>query len=172
MIRRVVLMTAIGTAMAFAQGQMGGGGGEMGGMGRNGGGMERNGEAGGGMRMQRQSPFDQFAEKLKLTKDEKTEARTVLEDALKEMAPIQQQLQQARQNLAGAFINGQSGDEVLKTYAPLATQTAGIEAKAFTKICKMLKPNQQKNAPQAFEMLLAMLDRPRMGGRGETRSER
>jgi len=171
MLGRLVLTAAIGTAMAFAQGGMGGGGMGGGGSSRNGGGMG-GGEMGGGMRTQRQTPFDQFAEKLKLNKDQKTEAQTVVEDALKEMTPILQQLQQARQNLAGAFIGGQSGDAVLKAYAPLAAQTAGIEAQAFAKICKMLKPNQQKNAPQAFEMLADMLDRPRVGGRSGNRSER
>ncbi|HUK16568.1 MAG TPA: hypothetical protein VLW65_09140 [Bryobacteraceae bacterium] len=177
---RVVFMAAMATAVAFAQGggDMGNGGmGGRGGGGMNAGGMEGGG-MGGGMRMQqqRQSPFDLFAEKLKLNKDQKTESLTILQDAAKEIAPIQQQLQQARQNLAGALISGQTGDQVdqlLKAYAPLASQTAAIEAKAFAKICKMLKPNQEKNAAQAFELLAETLDRPRMGGaRGGNRSER
>jgi hypothetical protein len=172
MLGRLVLTAAIGTAMAFAQGGMGGGGMGGGGSSRNGGGMGGGEMGGGGMRTPRQSPFDQFAEKLKLSKDQKTEAQTVVQDALKEMTPILQQLQQARQNLAGAFIDGQSGDPVLKAYAPLAAQTAGIEAQAFAKIYKMLKPNQQKNAPQAFEMLADMLDRPRTAGRSGNRSDR
>ena len=170
---------SMASAIAMAQGggmgqDMGGGG-----MGRSGGGMDRGGGmegGGGGMRMQRQTPFDVFADKLKLSKDQKTEALTILQDAAKEMGPVRDQMQQARQNLAGALIQNQSGDpidQILKAYAPLAAQAAGIEAKAFAKICKMLKPNQEKGAGQAFELLAETL--PRMGGggaRGGNRSER
>ena len=68
---------------------------------------------------------------------------------------------------------GDQVDQLLKAYAPLASQTAAIEAKAFGKVCKMLKPNQEKNAAQAFELLAETLDRPRMaGGRGGNRNER
>jgi hypothetical protein len=176
---RIVLTAMMAAAMAFAQGGPGGMGGDMGGGGmrggERGGGMDGGMGGGGGMRPQRQSPFDVFSEKLKLSKDQRTEAETIVQDALKEMAPIEQQLQQARQNLAGVLINGQSdqADQLLKSYAPLASQTAAIEAKAFAKICKMLKPNQEKNAGQAFQVLAEMLDRPRAGGsRGGDRRER
>ena len=185
MLWRFVWMVAMAGALAFAQPGGGGMGGDMGGggggMGRTGGGSERGGGGMGGdmgatMRPVRQTPFDSFAERLKLSKDQKTEAGTILQDAAKQIAPIQQQMQQARQNMAGLLISGQAGDQldqVMKAYAPLAAQTAAIEANAFAKICKMLKPNQQKNAAQAFEILADSLDRPRMGGgRGENRSER
>jgi hypothetical protein len=182
MLWRFVWMAAMASALAFAQ-QGGGMGGDMGGgggMGRTGGGSERGGGMGGDMgatlRPARQTPFDIFAEKLKLSKDQKTEAGTILQDAAKQIVPIQQQMQQARQNMAGLLISGQAGDQldqVMKAYAPLAAQTASIEATAFARICKMLKPNQEKNAAQAFELLADSLDRPRMGGgRGENRSER
>ena len=171
---RILCAAALAAGIACAQGdEMGGGG-----MGRSGGGgMGRGGDSGmgggggGGMRMQRQTPFDMFAEKLKLSKDEKAEALTILQDAAKEISPISQQMQQARQNLAGAFISNQTEpvDQILKAYAPLAAQTAAIEAKAFAKICKMLKPNQQKAAAQAYELLAESLDRPRMGGGGDRR---
>jgi hypothetical protein len=159
---------------------MGPGGGGMGGsegMGR--GGMERGGDMGAGagaaMRPQRQNPFDLFAEKLKLSKDQKTEAGTILQDAVKEIAPVQQKMQQARQDLAGALINGQTGEPVeqlVKTYSTLAAQNSAIEARAFGRICKMLKPNQEKNASQAFEIMAGMFERPRGGSRGGERSER
>jgi hypothetical protein len=175
MFLRFVFALTVTTIMAFAQPpDMSGGG-----MGRgSGGGMSggRGGDMGATLRTQRESPFDIFADKLKLNKDQKTESFTILQDAAKEMAPIQQQLQQARQDLAGAFISGAANDRVdqlLKSYAPLASQSAAIEARAFAKICKMLKPNQEKNAGQAFELLAETLDRPRSsGGRGGNRSER
>lgn len=179
---RLLCVASMAAALALAQGGMSGGqdmgGGSMGG--RSGGGMERGGGGegggmGGGMRMQRQSPFDVFADKLKLSKDQKTEALTIVQDAAKEMSPVRDQMQQLRQNLAGTLIQGQTGDpvdQILKAYAPLASQAAGIEAKAFAKICKMLKPNQEKGAGQAFELLAEMLPRSAGGGRGGNRSER
>jgi hypothetical protein len=180
MLWRFVWMAAMAGTLAFAQAGGGGMGGEMGGGemgGRGGGGGGRGGDMGATLRPVRQTPFDIFAEKLKLNKDQKTEAGTILQDAAKEIGPLQQQMQQARQNMAGLLISGQSGDQldqVVKAYAPLAAQSAAIEAKAFAKICKMLKPNQEKNAAQAFEILADTLDRPRMGGgrRGENRSDR
>jgi Spy/CpxP family protein refolding chaperone len=181
---RVVLTAAMAAAMAFAQegGGMGGGmpGGGMGGMGsgggmggRGGGGGGGMGGMGGGMRSQPKQPLDLFAEKLKLNNDQKVEVNTILEAASKEVAPVSQQMLQARQNLAGVLINGQTGDAVdqlVKAYASLAAKNAAIEAKAFAQICKMLKPNQQKNAGQAFQLLAQAFDRPRMGGgRGGSR---
>lgn len=173
---RFVFTVAITTLTAFAQGggDMGGGGmgrgGSMGGM--NGG--REGGDMGPSMRapQQRQSAFDMFADKLRLNKDQKGESLTILQDAAKEITPIQQQLQQARQDLAGALISGAANDHVdqlLKAYAPLAAQTAAIEAKAFARICKMLKPGQEKNAGQAFELLAETLYSTRSGG---NRSER
>jgi hypothetical protein len=177
---RIVLAAALAAGLSFAQGTMGGGGmngGQMGGSGTGRGGAGMGGDTsmgGGGMRPQRQSPFEVFADKLKLNKDQKTEALSILQDAAKEIGPVRDQMQQTRQNLAGALISGQTGepvDQLIKAYAPLASQAAGIEAKAFAKICKMLKPNQEKSAAQAFELLAETL--PRMAaGRGGNRSER
>jgi len=180
MIWRLLCAASMASAMALAQGGMGGQDMGGGGMGRQGGGMDRGGGMegggmGGGMRMQRQSPFDVFADKLKLSKDQKTEALSIVQDAAKEITPIRDQMMQARQNLAGALIQGQTGDpidQILKAYAPLASQAAGIEAKAFAKICKMLKPNQEKGAGQAFELLAETLPRVSAGGRGGNRGER
>ena len=132
--------------------------------------MRRNGggEGGGGRGQQRQTPFDQFADKLKLSKDQKTEARSILGDASKDITATWQQLQQARQDLAGVYINGQpdKADPILKQYVPLTAQVTNIEATAFARVCKLLKPNQRKNAPQAFEFLAEMFDRAGNGGRG------
>jgi len=100
---------------------------------------------------------------------------SVLQDAQKQIAPVWQELQKARQDLAGVYINGASdkADDVLKAYTPLAAQITGIEAGAFAKVCKMLKANQRKNAPQAFELLADIFERPRPGNaRGEGRGER
>jgi hypothetical protein len=164
--------------LAFAQGGGGMGGG---GMGDDTGGMggSAGGRGGGGMgddtgatpRMQRQAPFDIFAERLKLNKDQKTEALTVLSDALKESASLRQQLMQAKLDIAKAMLSGASGDDLKKTmdaYISVAAQLTGIETKAFAKVCATLKPNQQGKAASAFELMAGMFIAPAggAGGRG------
>ena len=177
---RFVFAAAVTAAIAFAQpgGDMGGGG-----MGRGSGmggmnGSREGSDMGPSTRTQqrRQSPFDVFADKLKLSKDQKAESLTILQDAAKEITPIQQQLQQTRQDLAGALISGAANDRIdqlLKEYGPLASQAAAVEEKAFARICKMLKPGQEKSAGQAFELLAETLYSTRSGAsRNGNRSER
>src|ERR1700744_5223011 len=59
--------------------------------------------------------FAQFADKLRLTPDQRTEARSIIIEAAKQTGPLQQQLMKARENLAGALIaaNSQQADQVL-----------------------------------------------------------
>ena len=174
MFMKLLLAAMIATTVAFAQGG-GGMGDDMGGTGGRGGGA---GDDTGGVRMQRQSLFDIFADRLKLSKDQKTEALTVVADALKESAPVRQQLMQAKLDLAKAMLSGASGDDLKKTtdtYASLAAQVTGIETKAFAKVCATLKPNQQGKAASAFELMAGMFNAPAGGGggrRGGGRGER
>jgi hypothetical protein len=162
---RLLLTAMMATALAFAQGGGGMGGDDTGGMGGRGGGM---GDDMGGMpRMQRQTPFDIFAERLKLNKDQKAEAQTVLGDAMKESAPLRQQLTQSRVAIVNAIVGGASADDLKKTvdaYASVAAQVTGVEAKAFAKVCATLKPNQQGKAASAFELMAAVFNVPAGGG--------
>jgi len=173
-----LLLTAIMAAtLAFAQGGGGGGGGGMGDdTGGMGGGMG-GGRAGGmgddtsGVRIQRQSPFDTFAERLKLNKDQKTAAQTVLTDALKQSVPLRQQLMESKLGIAKAVLGGANADDLKKTmdaYASVAAQLTGVETKAFAKVCATLKPNQQSKAGAAFELMAVMFSTPAggAGGRG------
>jgi hypothetical protein len=165
---RLLLTAMMATALAFAQGG-GGTGDDMGGTGgaggRGGGGM---GDDTGSMpRMQRQTPFDIFADRLKLNKDQKTEAQTVVVDAMKESAPLRQQLAQSRAAIANAILGGKSEDDrkkAMDAYTSLAAQVTGIEAKAFAKVCKNLKPNQQSKAGAAFEVMAGIFNAPGGGG--------
>jgi hypothetical protein len=170
MFMKLFLGAMIATTLAFAQGG-GGMGDDMGGTGGRGGG------AGGGMGddtgavMRRQAPFDVFADRLKLNKDQKTEALTVVADALKESGPVRQQLMQAKLDLAKAMLSGASADDLKKindTYASLAAQITSIETKAFAKVCATLKPSQQGKAASAFELMAGMFNAP-AGGRGGRR---
>ncbi len=167
---RLLLTAMIAATLAFAQGGGGMGGDDTGGMGGGrGGGMGSGmGDDMGGMpRMQRQTPFDIFADRLKLNKDQKTEAQTVLDDAMKESAPLRQQLAQSRVEIAKAMLGGASADDLKKTmdaYASVAAQVTGLETKAFAKVCATLKPNQQGKAASAFELMAAVLNTPAGAG--------
>ena len=168
---RLLLTAMMATALAFAQGGGGMGGDDTGGMGGTG------GRGGGGMgddtgampRMQRQTPFDIFADRLKLNKDQKAEAQTVVVDAMKESAPLRQQLAQGRAAIANAILGGKSEDEqkkIMDAYTSLTAQVTGIEAKAFAKVCAILKPNQQGKTGPAFEVMAGIFNAPVGGGGG------
>jgi hypothetical protein len=182
MFRRLLLTAMMATTLAFAQGGGGGGGGmgdDTGGMGGGMGGGRAGGMAddtGGMPRMQRQAPFDTFADRLKLNKDQKTEALAALNDALKESVPLRQQLVQSKLEIAKAMLGGASEDDLKKimdAYASTAAQVTGIETKTFAKICATLKPNQQGKAASAFELLAGMFSMSAgAGGRGGGRRER
>jgi hypothetical protein len=165
---KLLLTATMATALAFAQGggddtggtSGGGGGGRGGGMGDDTGGMPR---------MQRQTPFDIFADRLKLNKDQKTEAQTVLVDAVKESAPLRQQLAQGRAAMANAILGSKSAEDqkkIMDAYTALVAQVTSIETKAFAKVCATLKPNQQGKAAAAFEVMAGIFNAPAGGGGG------
>jgi hypothetical protein len=166
-------MATMAATLAFAQGGGGMGGDDTGGMGGTGGRGGGMGDDTGGMpRMQRQAPFDTFADRLKLNKDQKTEALAAVSDALKESGPLRQQLLQAKLNMAKAMLGGASADDLKKiedAYASLAAQVTGIETKAFAKVCGLLKPNQQGKAASAFELMAGMFNVSAGGGGGGRR---
>jgi hypothetical protein len=163
MFMKLLLAAMIATTVAFAQGG-GGMGDDMGGTGGRGGGA---GDDTGGVRMQRQSPFDIFADRLKLSKDQKTEAQTVLVDAMKESAPLRQQMAQGRAAIANSMLGSKSVDDQKKAmdaYASMVAQETGIETKAFAKVCAMLKPNQTGKAAAAFEAMAGIFNASPGGG--------
>ena len=165
---RLLLAAMLATTLAFAQGGGGMGGDDTGGMGGRGGG-RGGGDAGGMPRMERQTPFDIFADRLKLNKDQKAEAQTVLVDATKELMPLRQQLAQSRAAIANAILGGKSEDDLKKTmdaYASVVAQETGIETKAFAKVCATLKPNQQGKAAAAFESMAGIFNAPAGGAGG------
>ena len=162
MFGRVVLVALLATTLASAQ--RGGGGG--GGRGRGGG-----GDMGdmGMMRPQRKSRIEQFADKLKLSQEQRGEVEKIFREVLEKSAPVRAQIDTSRANLAGAMIQGQSADEIKKmteAHAALEAQMDLIEADAFSKIYAMLKPNQQPKAGQAFELMAGYFDRFGGGGGG------
>jgi Spy/CpxP family protein refolding chaperone len=149
MFARLLLTAALFSTLALAQGGMKGGGG--GGTGDMGSGM------GGGMpRGQRASKFDQIADKLKLSKEQKEQAQTIVDAGREEAAPLRESVAKARLGVADALINAKGDDEVKKAqdaYAAEVAKMTGLEAKTFGKIYALLKPNQQSKASQAWDLM-------------------
>ena len=184
MFRRLLLAGALAAALAAGQGRGGGGGGEMGGEGGMGGesmgggrgrtsigGMDSPGGMGGG-RYQKPTKFEQFCDRLKLSKEQKEEAQKAFAAALEQSGQLRQSMGTARADMATAILQGKSGDDLKKlqdNYATLSAQMTGIEAQAFAKVYATLKPNQQGKAPQAFELLEGLFDPPMTGGGGGRR---
>ena len=77
------------------------------------------------------SVVDIFAGRRKLNKDQKTEAQTVLVDAMKESAPLRQQLAQGRAAIANAILGDKSADDLKKimdAYTSVIAQETGIDS--------------------------------------------
>lgn len=151
MFYKVLLTGLAAAALVLAQG---------GGMG--GGGM------GGGGRVQKPSKGEQFADKLKLNKGQKSQAQAILEAKAKDAMPVAQQLAQARTAYARALVNNKSQADLDKLYQAMVDsqeQLTGIEAKAFQQVVAILKPNQTGKAAEAFDLLAGIFE-PQETGRG------
>jgi hypothetical protein len=179
MFRRILLAGIVAAALAFSQGRgagdmggdgMGGGGGGMGGgRGGMGGGMGDGMSGGGGPRPQRLSKIEQFYEKLKLNKDQKEEAAKILTETAPKTRDVAEQITNGRRAIATALLQKKTDEELkpmVDAYAAVCAQMTTFEAEAFGKIYAGLKPNQQKNAAQAFELLSGVFLPIPGGGRG------
>jgi hypothetical protein len=179
MLVRLMLSALLAVGLAAAQGGgRGGGGGDDGGMG-GGGGMGGMGGAmeggGGGMpRDQRQTKADIFMDKLKLKDAQKEEAIKILTDTAKKAAPVAEQLSRGRQMIGTAILQKKSDEEIKQftdLYSKISAQMTALEAEAFGKIYETLKPNQQKNAAQQFELMAGMFIPQAAAGRGMGRGQ-
>ncbi|MDE3168351.1 MAG: hypothetical protein KGN36_21295 [Acidobacteriota bacterium] len=150
---RVMLVGLLAAGLALAQGgRSGGGGGEEGMSGdRMGGGMQ------GGMRgAQRQTRAQLFASKLKMNGDQKEELQKIFTEEAQKARPISDTLSRGRQAIGTALLQKKTEEEIqplVAQYTAVCAQMASIEAETFTRAYALLKPNQQKNAAQAFELL-------------------
>jgi hypothetical protein len=175
MLIKVALAGVLATAIALAQGRggmgddMGGGAAGMGGMGGGRGGAMggRGNDMGSGVMTRRASRAELFADKLKLSKEQREETQQIVSAAMERALAVRTQMDQQRARIAGAIIDGKAADEIHKLtadYAASSVQLTGIEADTFGKIWASLKPNQQQKADQAFELLAGMF--MSLGGRG------
>jgi hypothetical protein len=154
----MVLTVAMLAGPAFAQEEGGGGGG--------GGG----GRAGSGLPSDINAPRtipQQFASKLKLDKVQSPEVDQILTAAATQAAAPAAQMLQMRQRLLNA-LRANNADEIKAAqdaYASAAAEVARIEATAFAKVYALLKPNQQKEASQAFALIAGLFSNvPAAGG--------
>jgi len=119
-----------------------------------------------------QTPTEQLIDKLKL--DGKTQApdvRLLLMDANREAASSGQKMLELRQRLVNLALQNKPEEmaPVVEAYAAAAADMAAIEARAFTKIYALLKPNQQSSASQAFAIMAGMFQAPPpRGGAGRS----
>jgi hypothetical protein len=115
----------------------------------------------------------QFAARLKLDKTQSPLAEQVLSAAASEAAPHVQQMLQARQRMVNAARANRPDDvkAAQEAYETAAAQVAGIEASVLARVLAVLKPNQQKNAPEAFALIAGLFSNPPPigGGRGGRR---
>ncbi len=106
--------------------------------------------------LQEPLPGEKMIDRLKL--DDKTQApevRLLLMDASRDAMPVAQKLLDIRLRLGNLALQNKVDEMPAATdaYAAAATEMAAIEARAFTKIYAMLKPNQQPNASPAFAIM-------------------
>jgi hypothetical protein len=154
---RLLLTALLAVTLASAQG------------GRKGGGGRNESGSGAPMMAGRPTRVEQFAEKLKLTKEQREGVQNILIAALEQSAGLRDQIGKGRVVIAGAMIEGKTGDDLKKLmedYTSLETQMTDLEAKTFVKICALLKPNQAPKGGQAFELMAALLEPAVGGGRG------
>jgi hypothetical protein len=177
MLVRLMLSAVLAAGLAAAQGGgRGGGGGDDGMPGGGGGGMGSGMEGGGGMprAAQRQTKAEIFMDKLKLKDAQKEEAVKILMETAKKASPVAEQLSRGRQMIGTAILQKKSDEEIKQLtdlYSKISAQMTALEAEAFGKIYETLKPNQQKNAAQQFELLAGMFMPQAAGGRGMGRGQ-
>jgi LTXXQ motif family protein len=108
------------------------------------------------MGQSRVNRLDMLGQMLNLTKDQKKDVKTILDDGQKEAAPLRDQLAKSRAQVAAAIQAGKSQEEVnhaINAYADVQTQMTAVEMKAFAGIYKDLDSAQQQQAPRLFAIM-------------------
>ena len=147
------MLAAAVIATPFALAQRGGGGGAGG---------------GGGMQYQAPSKVDLFIDRLQLKDEQLAPVEKVLNDFVKQVAPLRTQIDQARTQITDLIISGSSQDEFKKAMDSLTTAEAQLtilEGKALAQVSALLTPKQRSKIASAFDLLTALLDPPGTAGR-------
>jgi len=144
MLRRILIGVMLLSAVGFAQrggGRGGGGGGDFGGMMPGGGSTPR---------------IDRMTMMLTLTKDQKKDIKSLMDEHQKEAAPVRDQITKSRLAIGEVLQAGKTGpelDNAIKANAALEAQMAAIEAKAFAKLYMSLEKEQQSKTTPVFAMM-------------------
>lgn len=162
MFLRILLAAALAAGLASAQ---------------RGGGSRNSGAMGGGEapRLQRASKLDVIADKLSLSKEQREELQHIVLASAEKAGPLNEQLRNGRQQLAGAMASGRdSGDDFEKlksAYIGVLSLEAGLEADTYQKLYAVLKDKQKtKAAPVFAEFMSGIFERSAgVGGGGRTR---
>ena len=108
----------------------------------------------------------QFASKLKLDATQRTAVEQLLAEAATAVAAPAQEMLQLRQRLLNAARADRAEDlkAAEEAYATAAVKVALVEAGTFAKVLAQLKPNQQKDAGEAFALLAGLFSNVQSGG--------
>ena len=135
-------------AVSVAAAQRGGGGGGRGG---------RGGGGGEGMPtfQATKNHLELISEELKLSKEQKKEVKTLMDEGQKEAAPLKDQLVKSRTQLADAIEAGKQDeiDKDIQSHSLLEAQMAAVEMKAFAAIYKMLDADQRSKSRAVFVIM-------------------
>jgi hypothetical protein len=99
------------------------------------------------------TPFDRISDALKLTKDQKKDFRTAMDDGQKLATPVHEEILKTRQQIADAVAAGKNSDELVKNEGVLEAQMAEIEMRAFVKVTETLEDDQKPRAGMLFQMM-------------------
>jgi hypothetical protein len=105
-----------------------------------------------------------FANMLKLSKDQKRDVKTILDDGQKEANPLRDQMVKSRDSIAAAVQEGKSADQVkplIIAHAGLEGQMVEIEMKSFFGIAKTLEPDQRSQLSNFFHVIKGLFQNPK-----------
>ena len=148
MLFRLLLIGALAAGFTLAQDDSGGGGG--------GGGGGRGGGGGGGGSLPSvgramPSVLDRMVTACNLSKDQRKQFKTILDDASKSAEAFRKQIPQSRVQIGAAVESGKSADEIKKMVEAnglMRAQMAEMEYKAFSELYKTLDADQRRAGAQ------------------------
>jgi len=134
--------------VSLAAAQRGGGGGGRGG---------RGGGGGDGIASfpSAKNHLELMSDELKLSKEQKKEVKTLMDEAQKEAAPVKEQLAKSRTQLANAIESGKQEeiDKAIQSHSLIEAQMTALEMKAFAGIYKILDADQKSKSRAVFVMM-------------------
>jgi hypothetical protein len=113
------------------------------------------------------TPYEQFADKLKLDSKQEKDVQQIFTAAAAEAAPVAQEMIQLRQKLLALGSTGKPEERapMINAHTAAAAKMTGIEVRAFQKVLELLKPDQKSKAPAAFVVMAGLFNplTPRAG---------